>query len=522
MRSVLKATLSAIMLALSYISASAGVPCSVPYTLTNGTTANATQVMANYQALITCLGNAAAAGSNSDITALLALSTPLTPSQGGSTVYYASTTATLSSNAITITATIPSNVSLTQGVTVVALISGTNTGATTLTVGSLATKNVYKLAYNGPSVLTGNEIQSNQIAIFTYDGTQWELMNPAQEQGGSSGQCTIASASTMDLNTCGSHFVVVTGSTTITNLGNSLAGNTANPRWFVRFLSNLTITANSSNCATTGGCIYTPGGTNISVQGSTQGGDSMTLVYLGQGSNGGTGAGDWLVEQYSHTATGIGRLVAGSPQVFTSSGTYTPTAGMIYADVECMGPGGGGGGAASTSSAQAAAGSGGASGAYTRGIFTASTIGSSQTVTIGTGGASGSAGSGSTTFGALLTAGAGGAGTASGASTGFAFGAGPTGPTTVSGGYINLNGNAGNGWQVGGSSATAAGGTGGPGLYGMGSGVAGSADGANGAAGGNGTAPGAGGGGAGNGTSQSARNGGTGANGICIVHEYLS
>lgn len=48
----------------------AGVPCTLPFNLQNNTVADATQVMANYNAIVTCLGSAAAAGVNSDITNL--------------------------------------------------------------------------------------------------------------------------------------------------------------------------------------------------------------------------------------------------------------------------------------------------------------------------------------------------------------------------------------------------------------------------------------------------------------------
>lgn len=51
----------------------AGVPCSLPFDLLNGTVADATQVMANYNAIITCLLSAAASGVNSDITSLTAV-----------------------------------------------------------------------------------------------------------------------------------------------------------------------------------------------------------------------------------------------------------------------------------------------------------------------------------------------------------------------------------------------------------------------------------------------------------------
>lgn len=64
--------------------AHATVSCSVPFNLTNGTTADASQVMANYNAILACLSvSTAASGSNNDITSLNALSTPITPAQGG-------------------------------------------------------------------------------------------------------------------------------------------------------------------------------------------------------------------------------------------------------------------------------------------------------------------------------------------------------------------------------------------------------------------------------------------------------
>jgi len=57
---------------------------SYPYTLTNGQVADATQVMANFNNILTCAnGNLAHNGANSDITSLSGLSTPLSASQGG-------------------------------------------------------------------------------------------------------------------------------------------------------------------------------------------------------------------------------------------------------------------------------------------------------------------------------------------------------------------------------------------------------------------------------------------------------
>jgi len=95
-------------------------------------------------------------------------------------------------------------------------------------------------------------------------------------------------------------------------------------------------------------------------------------------------------------------------QVFLSSGTYTPTPGMNFAEIQVIGGGGAGGGAPAASAASGAAGGGGGSGGYSTGIFTALAIGASKPVTIGAGGtgvagAGGNAGSPSS-VGALITA----------------------------------------------------------------------------------------------------------------------
>lgn len=114
-------------------------------------------------------------------------------------------------------------------------------------------------------------------------------------------------------------------------------------------------------------------------------------------------------------------------QVFTSTGTYTPTSGMLYCIIEAVGGGGGSGGVATTGAATQAVSSGGGGGGYASGKFSAATIGASQSVTIGAAGAAGAIGNnaggagGTTSVGALITAtgGAGGAGglAATGSST---------------------------------------------------------------------------------------------------------
>lgn len=103
----------------------------------------------------------------------------------------------------------------------------------------------------------------------------------------------------------------------------------------------------------------------------------------------------------------VGRLM-GPPKRFTSSGTYTPTAGTKFIIVEQVGGGGGGGGVPATSSTAYTASAGGGAGAYASGIFTSGFSG--VTVTIGAGGTGGPAGAntggngGTTSFGSLLIA----------------------------------------------------------------------------------------------------------------------
>jgi hypothetical protein len=188
-------------------------------------------------------------------------------------------------------------------------------------------------------------------------------------------------------------------------------------------------------------------------------------------------------------------------QSFSVSGNYiyTPATGMLYVIVECVGGGGGGGGVYGQSGSTSSVGSGGGAGGYVRFFATAAQIGSSQAISVGSGGTSaqsagGSAG-GNTTFGSLITArGGSGGGTVQQTSTGPVPGGsggsvsysgvtlmaliggqsgqvaflnpsaslafpGSGGSTVLGvggycpGGYLNLSGNPGNGYGAGGSGA---------------------------------------------------------------------
>jgi hypothetical protein len=217
-------------------------------------------------------------------------------------------------------------------------------------------------------------------------------------------------------------------------------------------------------------------------------------------------------------------------QRFLSSGTYTPSAGLIYAIVECGGGGGGGGGINSSSGVgYVISAGGGGGGAYSRSAVSAGSIGVSQTVTVG-GGGTGSfgatnAGNGSTTsFGSLVTAvGGGGAVGSSVAVLGSPGGGGASGTGQVviqgspgmAGNYMSLG--------SGGAVFVSVGGMGGASMFGgpsiqvaVGNGgvSAGVSAPANSGAGG--------GGGAFANCNSSALSGGNGGSGLCVVTEFCT
>jgi len=222
------------------------------------------------------------------------------------------------------------------------------------------------------------------------------------------------------------------------------------------------------------------------------------------------------------TAVPINKI---NTQVFTvGSGTYTPTAGMVYCIIECVGPGGGGGGAADSTGT--ASGGGGGGGAYSRKFATAATVGASQSYLVGAGGAGGAAGNNNgsngsavTFLGAICTAGVG---------IG-AFGAAANSPAGAGGGGAAGTGDfsspgCGGGGGPGGvlNSTNLDQGRGGAGPFGgqpQGQ-IVGLASG--GVAGANGGNYGAGGNGGGSSNSGGAHAGGNGADGVIIITEFIS
>lgn len=209
-------------------------------------------------------------------------------------------------------------------------------------------------------------------------------------------------------------------------------------------------------------------------------------------------------------------------QVFTSSGTYTPTPGMSYCEIRCLGAGGGGGGVAGSASQMRMAGGGGA-GSLSLKIATAAAIGASQTVTIGAGGSGGSAGAnngtsgGDTSVGSLCIGKGGsfgaGTSTAGGGGTGGVAGTGDitgTGMNGQSGNYTDTTDSLLVNGAIGGSSICGGGGRGG------------SASGGSANAGTAGAGYGSGGGGATATKVASNAAGGAGTGGLVWIIEYIA
>lgn len=135
-------------------------------------------------------------------------------------------------------------------------------------------------------------------------------------------------------------------------------------------------------------------------------------------------------------------------QIFTSSGTYTPSTGMIYCIVQGCGGGGQGGCCASLTTS---IGGGGGGGAFGVSLITAATIGASKSVTIGIGGSTSIAGAnngqagGQTSLGtlAIFPGGGGGPNLSGVVGVGGAGGASPTcdmGSSGYNGGAIVIAG----------------------------------------------------------------------------------
>lgn len=242
-----------------------------------------------------------------------------------------------------------------------------------------------------------------------------------------------------------------------------------------------------------------------------------TLDFTGSGVSASAGAAGEVVVNVS---AGIGGIVP-SVQVFTANGTWNKPANLLFVMVEVAGAGGAGGGAQTPGTGQSAAGGAGGGGGYARKVITASALGASVAVTVGSGGASvagNNAGGdgGPSSFGTFCT-GNGGKGGGGGASSTLMVVIGGVGGTGT-GGDLNITGGQGDAGRVYNGLPVSTG-SGGDSILGHGAGAMGPI--------GGGAAPGGayGGGGAGGGTRDGVATGnvpgGNGANGVVVVTSYV-
>ena len=242
----------------------------LPFQLQNGTTADATQVMSDFNKILNDTNtNAAHNGVNTDITALPGLVTPITPVQGGTNVWYASSSGG-TANAQTVATPTPSGFTLSVGNRIVFLASASNTGAMTLNVNSTGVTAVLKPSPAGPIALTGGEVIANNYVECIYDGTQFQLYTNVDQTGGVDSLTNLASATTTDLGTIASHNINITGVTTITGFGSTAVA--TYPLYQLTFAGILILTYNATS-------LILPGSTNI----TTAAGDTAQALYLGSG-----------------------------------------------------------------------------------------------------------------------------------------------------------------------------------------------------------------------------------------------
>jgi len=173
--------------------------------------------------------------------------------------------------------------------------AASNTGAVTLNINAIGAKSVTK---NGTTALVSGDIAINAVVQVVYDGTQFQLLNPAAVSSFSAGSTGLTPS------TATTGAVTLAGTLAVANGG----------------------TNNASLAVTAGGALYTDGSKVVNVGAGTSG---QVLTSAGAS---------------APTWSSVGGTL-NNIQYFTTAGTstYTPTTGTNFVIVEVVGGGGGAG-----------------------------------------------------------------------------------------------------------------------------------------------------------------------------------
>ena len=245
-----------------------------------------------------------------------------------------------------------------------------NTGAATLNVNGLGAKTIKKLHDQD---LTTGDIESGQIVTVVYDGTNFQMQSQLAQDAAPS-NVVLQNGTPIfgaDAGATDSYSITLAPapSSYVTGMVLNFSANTANTG------------ASTLNVNGLGAVPIKKQHDQDTATGNIEAGQIVTVIY--DGTN---------FQMQSQTATSaVSGFTSVNIQSFTSSGTYTPTTGMQYCIIFCVGGGGGGGGTAASSSGTSAAGGGGG-GALSIKYASAATIGASKTLTIGAGGTAATAG----------------------------------------------------------------------------------------------------------------------------------
>ena len=176
-------------------------------------------------------------------------------------------------NAITATASLGMSAYVT-GQRFFFVAAATNTGAVTLNINAIGVKSVTK---NGTTALVAGDIAINAVVQVVYDGTQFQLLNPAAAANVSS-----FSAGTTGLtpSTATTGAVTLAGTLAVANGGTGLATLTANNVMLGNGTSTPSFVAPSTNgnVLTSNGTTWTSAANNKSTLGTVQNSTSGTSI----------------------------------------------------------------------------------------------------------------------------------------------------------------------------------------------------------------------------------------------------